>query len=208
VRFTLESLEKSLDDVSDPAFAVDDGGRIVAWNGAAEAALGHPRVDIRGMACHEIIRGKDALAKRICKKNCLVFQNLRNGKPARRFQMQVRVRAGHHVEAECATLHLRGSNSELVIIHLLRLWPGSAQHSVPWWHNIGAQPSAESKPPLTSREGEVLGLLVTGKGTKEMAATLGISPATVRTHVENILHKLGARSRLEAVVIAVRNDLI
>ena len=49
---------------------------------------------------------------------------------------------------------------------------------------------------LTPRELEVLGLLVEGMSSKDIAGTLSISTNTVRTHIENILTKLQVRSRL------------
>jgi two-component system nitrate/nitrite response regulator NarL len=56
---------------------------------------------------------------------------------------------------------------------------------------------------LTAREREVLEALVAGAGTPILAAQLGVSTATARTHVQNLLTKLGAHSRIEAVAIAV-----
>jgi DNA-binding CsgD family transcriptional regulator len=58
---------------------------------------------------------------------------------------------------------------------------------------------------LTSRERQVLALLVRGAGTQELASGLGISAKTVKTHVQNILGKLDVGSRLEAVALATRN---
>jgi two-component system NarL family response regulator len=55
---------------------------------------------------------------------------------------------------------------------------------------------------------EVLGLLAAGRSTRQMAEDLYVSPATVRTHVEHILGKLQAHSRLEAVVIGAREGLL
>ncbi len=55
---------------------------------------------------------------------------------------------------------------------------------------------------LTSREREVLGLLVAGKSTAELAEALFVAPATARNHIQSIMNKLGAHSRLEAVAIA------
>jgi two-component system, NarL family, nitrate/nitrite response regulator NarL len=55
-------------------------------------------------------------------------------------------------------------------------------------------------PELTPREREVLGLLSRGRSTREAAAALRISPATVKSHVSHALTKLGARNRLEAVL--------
>ena len=60
------------------------------------------------------------------------------------------------------------------------------------------------KSPLTPREWEVIDLLVTGKTTDQIADTLVLSAETVRSHVKNILRKLQARSREEAVATAQR----
>jgi len=57
---------------------------------------------------------------------------------------------------------------------------------------------------LTPRESEILALLAGGSGTRQMARRLVISEKTVKTHVQNILRKLGAASRLEAAAIAIR----
>ena len=62
--------------------------------------------------------------------------------------------------------------------------------------------------PLTPREREVLRLLASGLGNKEIAAKLKISEHTAKFHVASILSKLGAASRAEAVSIGMRNGLI
>jgi DNA-binding NarL/FixJ family response regulator len=61
---------------------------------------------------------------------------------------------------------------------------------------------------LTSRELEVLELLVEGTPNQELATRLGISRNTVRNHVQNLLTKLGVHSRLEAVALAAREGLV
>jgi two-component system nitrate/nitrite response regulator NarL len=61
---------------------------------------------------------------------------------------------------------------------------------------------------LTSREREVLALLVEGADGGAIAARLGISRNTVRTHVQSILTKLQVHSRLEAATFAVRHRLV
>jgi two-component system nitrate/nitrite response regulator NarL len=60
---------------------------------------------------------------------------------------------------------------------------------------------------LTPREREVLGRLVQGSSTKDLAEAMGVGVATVRTHVQSVLNKLGVRSRLEAVTVAVAHGL-
>jgi DNA-binding NarL/FixJ family response regulator len=71
------------------------------------------------------------------------------------------------------------------------------------------EPLAENRPALlTPREEQVLRCLADGLGTKVIAESLTIAPVTVRNHVQNILRKLDAHSKLEAVLLAMRENLI
>jgi DNA-binding NarL/FixJ family response regulator len=73
-----------------------------------------------------------------------------------------------------------------------------------------AQTLAEyiSEDMVSSRELQVLSLISTGKRNKEIAADLSISEETVKMHVKNILSKLRASDRTEAVTIALRRGII
>jgi DNA-binding CsgD family transcriptional regulator len=64
-----------------------------------------------------------------------------------------------------------------------------------------AQPAART---LTEREREVLGMVAMGMGSSWIAAALGVSTATVETHVRHCLDKLGARNRAHAIVLGMR----
>lgn len=61
---------------------------------------------------------------------------------------------------------------------------------------------------LTDRERQVLTALAAGIGNRALGEILGISPHTARTHVQNLLPKLGVHSRLEAAAIARRSGLL
>jgi DNA-binding NarL/FixJ family response regulator len=61
---------------------------------------------------------------------------------------------------------------------------------------------------LTRREKEVLALLAQGADNAAIAQPLVISPETARTHVQNVLGKLGVHSRLEAAAFVVQNGLL
>ncbi len=63
-------------------------------------------------------------------------------------------------------------------------------------------------PPISAREREVLACIMDGLHDREIADRLCISPRTVQSHVLSILNKLGARSRPEAVAIALRTSLL
>jgi DNA-binding NarL/FixJ family response regulator len=61
---------------------------------------------------------------------------------------------------------------------------------------------------LTRREREVLALLVEGADNDLVAERLVISPETARTHIQNILSKLDVHSRLEALALVLRNNIV
>jgi two-component system, NarL family, response regulator LiaR len=66
----------------------------------------------------------------------------------------------------------------------------------------------ENPESLTERETDVLRLLARGKANKEVAQELSIGEKTVKTHVSNILAKLGVQSRTQAALYAVRIGLV
>ena len=71
---------------------------------------------------------------------------------------------------------------------------------------VPVPPSIASK--LTKREMEVLRLLAEGLEQPDIASQLFITKKTVGTHIENIMRKLGVRSRSQAVALAYREDLL
>jgi DNA-binding NarL/FixJ family response regulator len=68
--------------------------------------------------------------------------------------------------------------------------------------------SSSEQAPLSKREREILQKIANGATTKEVASELGISPHTVKTHLERIFEKLGANDRAQAVAIAIRTGLV
>jgi DNA-binding CsgD family transcriptional regulator len=75
---------------------------------------------------------------------------------------------------------------------------------------VSTAPAARHEVPrfLTPRERETLERLVHGETGTQLAANMGINYATARTHVQNVLTKLGVHSRVEAVAFAISNSLI
>ena len=61
---------------------------------------------------------------------------------------------------------------------------------------------------LTEREREVLKLMIEGLNNTQIAGKLTVSPSTIKSHVSNVLSKLGVASRTEAVTLALRHKLI
>ena len=91
---------------------------------------------------------------------------------------------------------VRAVHAGLLVVHPEALVPASARDT-----------AVASGTPLTSREREILELMVDGANNRIIASRLGISRHTVKFHVASILAKLGAGSRTEAVALALRSGL-
>jgi two-component system, NarL family, nitrate/nitrite response regulator NarL len=73
----------------------------------------------------------------------------------------------------------------------------------PWRKPLSTTSAVE----LTPREAEVLRRMIAGQDTRRMASEMNVTVSTLRTYVKNVLAKLGAHSRLEAVALASRANL-
>lgn len=65
-----------------------------------------------------------------------------------------------------------------------------------------------ARPGLTSREQEILELIVQGQSNKEIGGTLGISEITVKRHVGQLLNKLGVSDRTQGATKAIQQGLV
>lgn len=61
---------------------------------------------------------------------------------------------------------------------------------------------------LTPRELEILSMMAEGSSPAEITGSLGMSPNTLRTHMQNVLTKLGVHSKMEALVLAIRHGKV
>jgi two-component system, NarL family, response regulator LiaR len=73
---------------------------------------------------------------------------------------------------------------------------------------VAARPDPAPRAPLTERELDVLALIAKGMANKAIARKLGVAERTVKTHVSNILGKLGLSDRTQAALWAVREGLV
>jgi len=195
---------------ADPAFGTDDSGRIVIWNKAAEHLLGYTADEALGRACCEILCGRSVFGNRFCDEHCVIETMAVQREAVHRFPIDLCDANGRFVRFEMSIVVIPGpKRSQFTIIHLLQ--PRSAtQQMVPTSSTLD-DPSSAIVPeiqPLTTRETEVLLLVADGRSSQQIADDLFISVATVRNHVQNVLHKLDAHSKSEAVSIALRNRVI
>ena len=102
--------------------------------------------------------------------------------------------------------------SSAIISDQARLWMNGSAHP----QESTARPTQTRQPPpqlpygitLSEREHEVLTLVVDAKTNKQIATRLGLSEATIKTHVSAIIAKLGVQDRVGAVVYALQHNLI
>jgi DNA-binding NarL/FixJ family response regulator len=80
-----------------------------------------------------------------------------------------------------------------------------ARRTEPAGASVAPRPPAE---PLTRREAEVLGLVAQGRSNPEIARELVIAGTTAKTHVENVIRKLGASDRTQAAVRGIELGLV
>jgi two-component system, NarL family, response regulator len=118
------------------------------------------------------------------------------------------------IEAGVQGYCLKGISAEMLILAVRSVAAGAS-----WWDRTATaeicttvrDSLAERLPhqaiSLTHREHEILALIVEGKIDRDIAETLYIAPATVRVHIHAMLHKLGARDRSQAILIAQQQHL-
>jgi DNA-binding NarL/FixJ family response regulator len=110
------------------------------------------------------------------------------------------------VRADCDVPATLRRHLELIDQELARITRITAAATAP----VPTEPTDAHRlvPSLTHREWQCLGMMVRGMNTRAMAERLTVSDATVRTHVQSVLAKLGVNSRLEAVALTVRTGLL
>ena len=187
----------------EPAYAVDHDGTIVAWNNAASRAFGHPSSTAVGSKCWHLLRGQDAFGNQYCCERCPLREMAFQRKSVNRCRMSFRTASDELQPFTVTTLALFDTR-EATLIHLCHKEPAAAHQGV---GSAAALPAGQGSGVLTPREREVLGQLSDGHTTREIATLLSISVPTVRSHIEHILHKLHAHSRLEAVAVSRRLGL-
>lgn len=204
------SVAQLLAATTDGGLAIDARGRIVLWNRTAERLLGYTAREAIGRSCCDLLVDHDG-GRPHC-WGCRAI-HLAGGRGfLLNFDARQRTRTGSTIWMGVRTLMVPGNGSGAMAVHLVRDVTSTRELlnlirerlSGPGSHLVEAPAVAA----LTRRELEILRLIATGLNTKDAARRLHVSPATVRNHVQNILGKLGAHSRLEAVAYATRYQLI
>jgi DNA-binding CsgD family transcriptional regulator len=183
-----------------PVVAVGGDGRLRYWNRAAAHLLDLSHPGHRSPHCWEAVGFRAADGTLFCRPDCPIQSQIRSAS-MEPFHRAYRLQTGGHLQkVEILTFVVpEAPSSRAPVIHLLR--PQGC---------VGACCSANEprvgfeggKYGLSIRETEILDLLARGARTSEIGSRLGIRLATVRNHIARLLHKMGVRRRIEAVLIA------
>ena len=212
---------------ADGIFCVDHSQRIIHWSPSAEQILGYSAEEVLGQHCYDVLGGRDSQNHRFCRRDCPTVANARRGRPVSDYDVLTRTKDGTDVWINVSILLLKTKRSRSpLVIHLLRdvterrRVEGLAQRAVETLAELTSEradgedqpgypdPRPPPVPALSRRELQVLQLLASGLGTRQIAENLGVSPITARNHITHVVSKLGARNRLQAVLYASRRRLI
>ena len=225
-----------VDSSAEAAFAAAEDGRIVAWNAAAKSLLGVAADEAIGQACYELLAGIDIFGNLYCRAACAPREMLRCKQPVQGFILDLKRDSGEFLRVDVSVVAIQGAEaSEHTLVHLIRPVSESvepnhflermrtgahraheasapeARPERPTGSSVATKERADtraSQQALTQREIEILRLLADGRNPEKIAETLGVRVSTIRTHIQNILHKLKVHSAINAVSEALRRRLI
>ncbi|MEZ5307098.1 MAG: LuxR C-terminal-related transcriptional regulator [Pyrinomonadaceae bacterium] len=218
-------IEKLVEGTADAAYALAPDGVIVAWNNGAAGLFGVSSKEAVGKQCFEILRGVDECGS-ACGSDCTVREHSKKREPISSYDIcfssagkqqwcNISVMIVDEVRSETPyTVHLvrpidKQKRFERLMMDFIKeesglpIYPSKPGIEV---RHVPNSPTAMTD--LTRRETEILQCIASGMTSKKMAEKMFISPTTVNNHVQNLLKKLNAHSRLEAVRMAEKAGLI
>lgn len=209
MRLEQSGLYRALARAADGVMMADAYGRVVLWNRAAERLLGRVAAEVIGRPCCDVLRGTDSAGDSVCRPGCPILAAARQGESTAAFDLDVETAAGRPLTLNVSTLASPPDGTTgALLVHLFREAKARPSGQARNGHPAGGPGGSNGSSPLTPRELEVLRLLAAGANTRMAAQRLGVSPATVRNHVQNLLGKLGVHSRLQAVAYANAHGLL
>lgn len=225
----MNQVSAMLQRTTDGAMLMNEEGIVILWNKAAERILGFRAPEVIGRPCQEVIRGETLAGHPFCSSSCVVGHRLGCGRGVRNFDIQTRTKGGKVIWLNVSSLPVPSRKPDrFLAAHLFRditarkkvlglteeLYAAvapprgrdyAASEPLSRWateRRADTVPEIPALLPLGEREREILRGLAAGKSGKDIADLLCISPVTVRNHIQHILEKLGAHSRLQALAIA------
>ena len=198
---------------------------ILFWNSGAQRILGHRSKDVLGRRCYEVLSGLTPRGFTTgCQSGCPSICDLRIGLATAPIKLQMLCASGPRelvaltpmvvagvLEDGPLLAHLFDNSTDEEEFAVVAGAVGNTlgENSAP---TLSAGPGVaapmETTRALTPRELEVLRLVSLGWKTPQIADELGLSYHTVRNHIRHCRWKLGATTKLEAVLTAMRQGML
>jgi PAS domain S-box-containing protein len=210
-----------LEQTTDAAYTVTDGGEICSWNGAAEELFGYSASEVVRRNIDEVLEARDALGTRALAGGFDAPTRRTNGTSPgiENFDLDVRVGDGRRIWVNVSTIvfdnHRTGRRLFVRLAHdisqrrrkeeLLNQMMEVAQRLVRLTDDPSELAPVES---LSEQERRILKLFADGGNPAAIAGKLSISAQTLRNHLHHINRKLRTHNRLEAVTHAQKRGLI
>jgi PAS domain S-box-containing protein len=190
---------------------VDQDQRVVKWSESAERIVGVSAKDAIGRYCYELLGQYQPYLHPTCRKDCRAVSNCRRGRTTPDFDVRLE-RDGCAEWKNVSIMLARPENSRSrYLVHLMRDVTDrrEVEHLARSGNGKdGPADDGHRDHGLSRREQQTLELLAAGHSLPAIAEALGLSAVTVRNHGARAMAKLGAHTRLEAVVAASRRGLI
>lgn len=212
-------LDRLLATACDAALVVDREGIICYVNPAAEDLFGLPAAELRKRRCYQVVKGVDQSRLPFCRVICPLREMSRTGACPPGFDLQVATARGPRWTH--TTVLLAPGPPPNRIVHLMHDIEYRMELEEPmraFLEHVASLTGQDLSrllsfapsphPQLTHREQLVLDYLAQGRGTRAIAREIGVSVPTVRNHIQGMMRKLSAHSRLEAVMRAVQAKMI
>lgn len=218
---------KKLSNTTEGVFVVGPDERILTWNKAAQRLLGHRAADVIGRPCYAVLGGRLRSGAAFCRHGCSVKQCAGRKTLIDPFDIKAPT-SGHDEVWLRVAITMLPTERGTFLLHTIRDARERAAseealgavvstlkaHGVTFRDeprdgrggdgNGRAELSDGPVPGLTRKEAAVLRLLADGQTTGQIAAALGVSIYTIRSHIRNMLKKAGVHSRTELVALALR----
>jgi PAS domain S-box-containing protein len=179
-------LPPALEEINVPAYVIDSTGRIRWLNTAAKEIVG----DAVGRLFTSVIDPDDVRRARTR------FAETLRGKRQHDVAIDILTADGEERRVEISSVPLRAQHRAI----------GTFGLAVP--RREGRHRPLKIDGRLTARQHEILVHVANGESTDQIAAELHLSRETVRNHIRHILQRLGTSSRLQAVAVARREELL
>ena len=215
--------DQIVERASGPAVATDADNRIVGWNQAARKLFGwsEKQGTFAGKRLHELLTICDTFGNPYKSDGQPLWELATRGEPVSNYELQIRQPDGTAMRISVSAIVVLGPDDlEYLVVYLMRpvyrrrrsdeAIDRILSMSVDELHRTGVLSGGveQTEQQLTRREIQVLRRLAHGNSNDEIARELNLSVHTVRSHVQNLLKKLGAHSKLEAVTRAFEQRLI